>query len=135
MINSADIGDFLYIIILGILMIVGIFEKIAKAKRQPPPPSPHPYDDFENVDEQQPQPQTLEDLMRRMMQTQTAEAPKNETVGKANVKNYYQPIKMENLEKQFPDVQFTEEVESGGLGFEFDIRQAIISSEILNRKY
>ena len=136
MINSADIGNYLYLIILGILMIVGLFEKVAKAKRPPAPLPPHPYDDFEAVDDhqQQQQPQTLEDLMRRMMQTQTVEAPKKENVSKMPVKDYYQPIKIENLDKQFPEITIPDDVETG-LDFEFDIRQAIISNEILNRKY
>ena len=144
-INRADLGDFLYIIILAVLMIVGLFEKVMKAKRPAPPPPPHPYDDFEDLDEQeqnqqqQPQqPQTLEDLMRRMMQTQKVEVPEQKDVApKMFVKDYYQPIKMENMDRQFPDVITMPEEEGSDalLDFEFDARHAIIASEILNRKY
>ena len=84
----ADLGDYLYIIIFAILMLVGLFEKITKA-RQPPVPPPVPSDvdddDFNDVEEQQPQ--TLEDLMRRMMQTVEPQQEK-EPLSASSVKDY-----------------------------------------------
>ena len=128
LIYYADIGDFLYIIILGVLMLVGVFEKIAKSKRQAnlPPPQQEPHEGQE--------PQNLEDIVRQMMKPQPVKTPKNKTTPEMSVKNYYQPIKVENLDRQFADV-IIEEEEEVKLDFNFDIRNAIISNEILNRKY
>ena len=158
MILKAELGDFLYIIIFVILMFAGVFEKMLKAKRQQQaPPSPQPYDDFEAV-EGQPSPshaapQTLEEMMRRMMQT--VEMPEQ-----AGEKVIIQPQaqSLEELPSTGRYFHHSEEIKkrerSGRIAFtpvipqieenieptdvpeyHFDIRQAIISSEILNRKY
>jgi len=143
----ADIGDFLYIIIFIIVALVGLFEKVAKSKRPPAPvPPPQQYDEFEDVEQdQQAPPQTLEELMRRMMQT--AEAPATETpyqekvtVPDANYKSNYQPIVCDTWgaldKKQFPTEAVSNENETFEvLDFEFDVRQAVIFNEILNKKY
>ena len=139
---KAELGDFLYIIIFAILMLAGLFEKITKAKKPVtplPPPSESSYDDFEDV-ENEAQPQTLEELMRRMMQT--VEPAKEVTVAAEEpAKNYYQPITCEiggTLSKgQFHHQNTMEEEKETKhfFDFEFDIRQAVIASEILNRKY
>ena len=138
---KAEIGDLLYIIIFAILIALGGLEKLFK-KRQPqqvPPPPPH--DDFEDVDEQSPQ--SLEEMMKRMMQTLEDE---QDTVSYENkevipVKSAYQPVcdtfasseKMPFIQSQVEEIQETDGFQ--GIDFEFDIRQAVISSEILNRRY
>jgi len=151
---KAEIGDFLYIIIFAILMILGGLEKVLKSKRQqnvPPPPPPAPYDDFDDVDEQQERPKTLEEMMQQMMQT-FDETPEPEP---APVPVYTAPVyipedvpkKVEYQpicdtwgsvgKKQFPQDSILEEKEEifDSQGFDFDIRNAIIASEILNRRY
>ena len=166
---KAELGDLLYYIIFAVVIIAGLMEKVAKSKRQQQqsgtPPPPQPYDDFENVDEQPSQrqaaPQTLEEMMKRMMETietpeprkviqpevvyssamdteeaqsseyiptpgrhfhHSEEARKREKTGRIS----YSPIVIEEEKKvsELPEYEF-----------EFDIRQAVISSEILNRKY
>ena len=153
MIYKAEIGDFLYIIIFAVLMLLGGLEKVMKAKRQQnmPPRPPQPYDDFGDVESspEQTPPQTLEEIMRRMMQT-------TETDGKE--KSFY-PEEAQSLEVT-PEIHYSHyqpvvnpiidqaEKEAFALGaiedeikasenrkFEFDIRQAVIANEILNRKY
>ena len=150
---KAEIGDFLYIIIFAVLMLLGGLEKVMKAKRQQnmPPRPPQPYDDFGDVESSpgQTPPQTLEEIMRRMMQT-------TETSGQE--KSFY-PEEAQSLEV-IPDTPYFHyqpvvnpiidqaEKEAFALGavddgikesenrkFEFDIRQAVIANEILNRKY
>jgi len=156
---KAELGDFLYIIIFVILMFAGVFEKILKAKRQKQaPPPPQPYDDFEDVERHpsptQAPPQTLDEIMRRMMQTIEApeqveeklviqsqaqsleelpssgryfhhpeEVKKREQSGRIA----YKPISVLPVEEKNETIDVPE--------FHFDIRQAIIASEILNRKY
>ena len=152
MINKAELGDFLYIIVFAILMIVGLLEKVAKAKKQTqPPPTPHPHDDFEDVEEQQSQADTLEEVMKRMLQTMDpseddsyrAEKIQPSMVVSETPVNYYKPIECDTWgkleKKQFPQAQNVMEVEEVDKEFEFefgfDIRQAVIASEILNKKY
>ena len=137
--NVAEIGDFLYIIVFAILMLVGLWEKVAKAKRppSPTPPQQQPYDEFEDVDGDQSQPQTLEELVRRMMQTD--KTPETKPISAdMSVKNYYQPIVCETGENLFSQNEIMSDDENetvNSFDFEFDIRQAVISNEILNRKY
>ena len=150
---QAEIGDYLYIIIFFVLMIAGVFEKMAKAKRQQnkqPLPS-QPYDDFEDVEGHSEQenapPQSLEDMLKRMMQateTQTNdggvacpyETPLHKQAPDTHV-SYYQPIVnpiAAPVEKDaFLPVE--EGTASESCEFEFNIRQAVIASEILNKKY
>jgi len=142
------------------LMFAGVFEKILKAKKQQqaPPPS-QSYDDFEDVEAQtsttQAPPQTLEEMMRRMMQTV-------ETPTQMEEKVVFQPQPAQSLEelpsagryfhhpeevkkreqsgriayKPITVVLEEEKIETAHIPeFHFDIRQAIIASEILNRKY
>ena len=157
MINKAEIGDFLYIIIFVILMLAGVLEKMAKAKKQQqsrPPSSPQPYDDFEDVDGQpvpsQAPPQTLEELMRRMMQTSEARVEETFTDHPEEAQSleiipetpyfHYKPVVCpvtDQAEKEaFSLAPSEEEIKASGYReYEFDIRQAVIASEILNRKY
>jgi len=149
---KADMGDILYYIIFAIVILVGLFDKISKTKRQqqesktPIPPQPH--DDFEDVEEQTP-PQSLEDVMRRMFQTMEDE-PETVSYDKMKSKvvvpeelplhltNKYQPVcdTFGTSEKTpFPQEEIEEAGIFQGIDFEFDARQAVIASEILNRKY
>ena len=152
---KAELGDFLYIIIFAVLMLAGVFEKMAKAKRQAGTPRPpQPYDDFGNVEEQpaseQTPPQTLEEMMRRMVET--INTPKQEEavfypekeqsleVIPTSGKHFYHPEEIRIREQSeriaFSPAPIEEEKEASKTGgYEFDIRQAIIASEILNRKY
>ena len=151
--NTAEIGDYLYIIIFAILMLVGVFEKIAKAKRQQQNTSPRPsqpYDDFGDVEQPAP-PQTIEDVLRRMMQTAETHGQEEEFVGYPEEAQslevipdtprfQYQPLVCtvtDQAEKEaFSSVPIEEEIKvSKKYEFQFDIRQAVIASEILNRKY
>ena len=150
MLFKAEIGDFLYIIVFAILMLLGVVEKIMKAKRQQntPPPPPHPYDDFEDVEEkQQTPPQTLEDLMKRMLQTvETPEQEKTVSLPEERRPLEYVPIAERHFQHQeeiklreqpVNTAVMLEEEEKTGVfhEYEFDIRQAVIASEILNKKY
>ena len=147
---KADFGDILYIIIFAVLMLAGALEKVVKAKRQqqntPPPP---PYDDFEDVEEpssQQTPPQTLEEMLKRMMQTTETQEQVGEDVYSEEAQSleiipetpdYYQPIVTIQPEKDtFTLAPIDENNEAAEFQeYEFDIRQAVIASEILNRKY
>ena len=123
-------------------MLLGGLEKVMKAKRQKnaPPPPPQPYDDFEDVEQPSAEPQTLEELMRRMMRSMdTEEAASMETIPVKEAQSleaiddsphfHYQPI-VTSIEKESALEDGTK-----GQDFVFDIRQAVIASEILNRKY
>ena len=146
----------MYIIIFAILMLLGGLEKVMKAKRQQnlPPPPPNPYDDFEDVEEQPSQeqspPQSIEEMMRRMMQT--IETPKQEevvahqkqhTMENIPEKYKYKPVQsalfqaIEHSKNELHSTSPTgeEKETSGNNNYVFDIRQAVIASEILNRKY
>ena len=153
---KADLGDFLYIIIFIVLMLAGGLEKIVKAKRQQQnTPPPQPYDDFDDVEEssqQQTPPQTLEEMVKRMLQT-------TETQEQAEVREAFYPEEVQSLEiiPETPDYyqpavsQITNQSEKDTFTpahideenevmtelqeYGFDIRQAVIASEILNRKY
>jgi len=139
---KAEIGDFWTIIILAVLMFAGVFEKMLKAKRQQqaPPPPPQPYDDFEDVEEQtaqrQPPSTTLEEMMRRMMQTveMPEQAAEKAVVQPQDIKKReqsgriaYTPVSVVPVEEIIETADARE--------FHFDFRQAVIASEILNRKY
>jgi len=141
LIYKAEIGDFLYIIIFAVLMLLGGLEKVMKAKKQqnmPPPPQPH--DDFEDVEKPSTEPQSLEDLMRRMMRSMdTEEATSLEDIPDTP-HFHYQPLVFSTAGQAEKDTFATdateEEIKSSEYReFEFDIRQAVIASEILNRKY
>jgi hypothetical protein len=145
---KAEIGDYLYYIIFAIVMIIGAIDKMQKAKRQQQansPRVPQANDDFDDIEEGQRQtapPQTMEDLMRRMLQTVETPKPEStedvfrsntyreavslEAAGRDNIR--YIPIAVE--EETVKDDDHEVEVE-----FKFDIRQAVIANEILNRKY
>ena len=115
---------------------------MAKAKRQQqdlPPQSPDPNDDFEDVEEQPSPPQTIEEIMRRMMQTIETSKKEEAVLSQKEAqiipdnRPYYQPIVSEipcQTENTAPTETETE-IEAS----KFDIRQAVIASEILNRKY
>jgi len=137
-------------------MFAGVFEKIVKAKRQQQaPPCSQPVDDFEDVEGQpsptQAPPQSLEEMMRRMMQT--VEAPEQveekvviqpqpaqslEELPSAG-RHFYHPEEIKKR-RQYERVAFSapveEKIETTDVPeYHFDIRQAVIASEILNRKY
>ena len=149
---QAELGDFLYIIIFTIVMIIGVLDKFAKTKRQQQqkgiPHPPHPDDDFGDVEDQQPQ--TLEELMRRMMQTVEAPQPEEavstpeeaqslEYIPSAG-RHFYHPeeirIREHSVKESVLPSPIEEQPEAIEIHeYEFDIRQAVIASEILNRKY
>jgi len=144
---KAEIGDYLYFIIFAIVMIIGAIDKAKKAKRQQQanvPRTPQSYDDFEDVDGEQrqtPPPKTMEELMKRMLQTMEKQEPetvysKPEPSFDISQRNtYYQPIVTDNIQPFTPVAAEEETVNDINHKFEFDIRQAIIANEILNRKY
>lgn len=158
---KADIGDILYILIFAVLMLAGGLEKYVKAKRrQQQDPTPRPSQSYKEDEEERPAPrqappQSLEDMLKRMLQpTETQEETEEEVfVEEAQSlevipetparKNYYQPVVsqvnliMSQSEKEaFAALDLEEEKETSGQHeYEFDLRQAIISNEILNRKY
>ena len=131
-------------------MILGGLEKVMKAKRQQnmPPPPPQPYDDFGDTEEQsspeQTPPKTLEEIMRRMMQTVETQGQKKQSFEETQSLEdnpetpyfRYQPIvsKIENRPEKQLIIEEEKEI-SKFQEYEFDIRQAVIASEILNRKY
>jgi hypothetical protein len=128
-------------------MLIGIVDKMQKAKRQPQtnvPRIPQPDNDFEDIDGQQQPPQTVEEFVRRMMQTvepQESKTVYHEPEPSPDIfqKNYYQPIVSTNNiryeEEAFAPADDEETVAGGNYEFAFDIRQAVIANEILNRKY
>ena len=145
---KAEIGDYLYFIIFAIVMIIGAIDKAKKAKRQQqanvPPRTPQSYDDFDDVDGEQHQaqpPKTMEEWMKRMLQTMEKQEPetvysKPEPSFDISQRNtYYQPIVTDNIQPFTPVAAEEETVTDINHKFEFDIRQAIIANEILNRKY
>jgi hypothetical protein len=117
-----------------------------KAKRQQQqantPRVPRSNDDFEDSEEER-RPttpaQTMEDLMRRMLQT--VETPKPEPVEDVFPINTYQQAASRNNILYTPIAVEEETVEDDNheteaeFDFKFDIRQAVIANEILNRKY
>jgi hypothetical protein len=145
---KAEIGDFLFIIIFTVVMLVSVLDKFKKAKRQQQPPtSTHPDDEFEAVEQTSP-PKTFEEIMKQMMQTvETPEpdatvsypeqAQSLEVIPTAG-RHYYHPEEI-RIREQSEKTAFSpppmEEVKEELPEYEFDIRQAIIASEILNRKY
>jgi hypothetical protein len=144
---KAELGDYLYYIIFAIVMIIGIVDKMQKAKRQQQsntPRIPQPDNDFEDIDGQQQPSQTVEEFVRRMMQTvetQEAKTPYREPEPSPEVfqRNYYQPIvctnNIQSEEELFTPAGEEETVTGGNYDFAFDVRQAVIANEILNRKY
>ena len=155
MINKAEIGDYLYYIIFVIVIIVSIFEKISKSKRQqnvPAPTAPRHYDDFEDVEKptvSKPQ-STIEEVLRRMMQIPETVEHVEELAGyqdEAQSLEYipvtssfdYQPLVSTIVNQQDTDFSSSESEEekeiTGYQEYIFDVRQAVISSELLNRKY
>ena len=156
MIYKAEIGDFLYIIIFAVLMLLGGLEKVMKAKRQQnmPPRPPKPYDDFEDVEDpssqRQAPPQTLEEMMRRMMQTVETQGRTEEPFYPEEAQSlevipdtpyfHYQPVVNPIIDQAEKEAFALDTIEDGkkaseSRNFEFDIRQAVIANEILNRKY
>jgi hypothetical protein len=142
---KAELGDYMYYIIFAIVMLIGIVDKMQKAKRQQQanvPRIPQPDNDFEDVEEQTP-PKTMEELMKRMLQTMETQESKplyREPEPSPDIfqRNYYQPIVSTNNiqnEEDFFTPSEEETVKGKYPEFEFDIRQAVIANEILNRKY
>ena len=116
---------------------------MAKAKRQQnmPPRPPQPYDDFEDVEGQPSSgPQTLEEIMRRMMHPMDTEEAQSSEIIPDTPYYHYQPVvnpKIDQAEKEAFSLDRMEDgIKTSDYGnFEFDIRQAVIANEILNRKY
>jgi len=153
---KAELGDILYYIIFAVVLIIGLMEKISKSKRQQqqagtPRPS-QPYDDFEDVEgrpaSEQAPPQTLEEMMRRMLEPIETPKPEETTFYPEEAQSleaipalgryFHHPEEIRIREKSekitFSPSLLEEENEATEL-YEFDIRQAVIASEILNRKY
>jgi len=153
---KAELGDILYYIIFAVVILAGLLEKVAKSKRQqkeagiPRPPQP---DDFEDVEQRQEPPKTLEEMMRRMLEPvetpkqdeavfsrsskmDTEEAQPSEYIP-ASGRHFYHQEEVRTREQSgkisFSPILVEEDKELSE--FEFDIRQAVIASEILNRKY
>lgn len=155
---KADIGDILYIVIFAVMMLAGGIEKYLKAKRRqeevrtPHSPQSH-HEEEERPVPRQGSPQTIEEMLKRMLQPTEIreeaddypeEAQSLEVVSEVPVANYHhQPVhnRMNAMitpsEKEaFAAPVLEEKTEVSKLHeYEFDLRQAIISSEILNRKY
>ena len=152
---KAELGDFLYIIIFSVVMLIGVWDKLAKAKRQQQTGTPHPPnpgDDFGDVEHHPSQapPQTIEEMMRRMMQTIEAPQPE-ETVSypeeaqslemiPSSGRYFYHPEEIQIREQSeieaFLPPPMEEQTEAAVFHeYDFDFRQAVIASEILNRKY
>ncbi len=148
-------GGWLYIIIAVGLMVLGAIEKyIKKTKEMAQPPAP--TDQEEQTGEHAPDiRKTLEDIFKQMQQPTPVsmeeeveeEAQSLETIPEVpeyiapqyiperqyqNTFTKYQPIIAPE-----PDPIFLteEELKDNDLEFEFDIREAVIYSEILRRKY
>ena len=154
---KVDIGDYLYYIIFAVVMLAGLLEKAAKAKQKQQDNTPRPpqsYDDFDDVDEEQPSsrqapPQTIEEMMRRVLQTieipeqeKTVSCPEKtqspEIIPEKPYRTSYQPIvthQTQTAEISTPAALGEEQETDVFYDFEFDIRQAVIANEILNRKY
>ena len=156
----ADLGDFLYIIVVIVLVLAGSLEKFIKKKKQEsgqntnPAPMAQEYDDedeTEIIEKGFEEPKSLEDMIKRMMQSveeqkRTIQEPEYEP-------EPVYPVEAESLE-EIPENRFVynettiksrieapkedvflESEDEGVTYSDFDIRQAIIASEILNRKY
>ncbi len=173
MTHVADLGDFLYIIIAVVLMVAGGLEKYIKAKKQQqsrpisesqnrPDAENDPFED-EDFEEEHNRPQTLEEVVKRMLQTTEkrentketddypVEAQSLETLSEEITKGYepvkYEPIKYESVKyepiKMTPEEKTLYSIESEETKvkvpfldeYEFDLRKAVISQEILQRKY
>jgi hypothetical protein len=151
---KAEIGNFLYIIIAIVVMVSGVLEKYIKNKKkeedQSLPPQPaRPYyqdevedDDISEEERHTPQPQTFEEMVKRMLQpneyqrptvdavTYPVEAQSLETISGETEEDFFrknqETVSSVKIEKQ-EDAAFSDA--------EFDLRQAVIYSEILRRKY
>jgi hypothetical protein len=154
---KADIGDILYIVIFALLMLAGGLEKYVKAKRQkqqdgvPSPPLPRSeYEEEEHPVPQQASPQTLEEMLKPTEAQEESgayseEAQSLEVITEAPVrKSYYQPVvshespiasPSEKAAFAVPALDEEKKLTAGLFEYDFDLRRAIISSEILNRKY
>jgi len=151
---------FAVVILAGLLEKVAKSKRQQQQAGTPPPPQP--YDDFEDVEEQrQAPPNTLEEVMKRMLETvethkqeeaafypekaqssemDTEEAQSSEYIPMSCRR--YQPVEVQMLQQSekraYSPILIEEEKvlpEIHEYEYEFDIRQAVISSEILNRKY
>ncbi|MDR2038771.1 MAG: hypothetical protein LBQ60_12685 [Bacteroidales bacterium] len=158
---KADIGDFLYFIILLVLVFAGGIEKYIKGKKQEAQKQHLPTsdelagdeDDFEEVGQESSSPQHLEEVLKRMFQEVEPqakeyipyfeeEAQSLEIIPEGKTDNYLEnnQINISEEEKMIyspvsEEVSVSESDASSHEEFDFDIRKAIIASEILNRKY
>lgn len=131
-----DFGDILYVLAMVAALIFSAFKKSKQAKRRPPMPeqnSPSPYNP---MDEEEPVMDELRDLF--MPKTPKVEpAPKvSKPVQQAPAKPASNAI---HHYKQTERLE-VEDLDDEGQGFEFDtedfdLRKAVIYSEILNRPH
>lgn len=155
----ADFGDILYIIIFLLLLFGGSIEKFIRNKKRQDTQIPEPQDtefgeDDPLTETEQSRPKTFEEMVKAILQ------PEPEPLYEPEEVERY-PVEAESLEEipavsaYLQNVENQSEVEvldmeeshpisdsKAGNGdetsrgkYEFDIRQAIIASEILNRKY
>jgi hypothetical protein len=143
---KAELGDFLYYIIVVIVILASIIEKASKAKKKRQAELPADMPELAEEAYNEAQPQSLEDVMRRMfeqqvetqqVETATVAVPKKKKK-KAESQNYrkdyYQPVVYQPITVATTEMDDTHNV-ADYPSFEFDLRQAIISNEILNKKY
>lgn len=155
-IQFADLGDFLYIIIFLLLLFGGSIEKLIKNRKQQQNRIPEPQDsEFGESDafpEPEPaQPRTLEDLVKTILQ-QPKEPEETENIYPVEAQSLEEiPVEPEyyhtNQDKEVIDAfdagklyslsdnELDDKDKSSQEEYEFDIRKAVIASEILNRKY
>jgi len=159
---KAELGDILYYIIFAVVILASVLEKMTKSKRKKQEeaakkiPQPQHYDEFEEADAQPvpAQPQSIEDMMRRMFETiepaeetealptfggftpgmMTEEARSSEYIPQEG-RFFYCPIEISQEQSVIDELIEEEEIAAAGPKFQFDIRQAVIASEILNRRY
>lgn len=163
MMQQAEIGEFLYIIIAVVLMIAGGVEKYVKSKKEQ---QQRQQSSSTNMEQQQEEygenrdfsgdrrvpPQTLEEMVKRMLQSEeyqertpdvdidADEAQSLEEIPEKPLERYqYQPLVITASTPEEEALYAMEDVEQKDNtsydAYDFDLRQAVIASEILQRKY
>lgn len=156
----ADLGDFLYIIIFLLLMFAGTIEKFIRGKKQqnqPPHAEGLPYEDGEEHPETvvpEPKPfegKSFEEVVKSILRGEEHDDSSQETVIPQPEKTWmdempeevtrdYQPINHELISSiEEDEIYVSDEIKNVQKEeketFDFDLREAIIASEILLRKY
>jgi len=151
---------FAVVILSGLLEKVAKSKRQQQQAATPRPPQP--YDDFGNVEEQTPSPKqappkSLEEVMRRMLESVETPEQKEVSFPEAQELITKEVQSLEYIPTSGRHFHHPEEVQiRGRFGYEpispvlieeekdeaveffeydFDIRQAVIASEILNRRY